>query len=120
MPDSILTRSLALPSGLRVRLRLARPADARGLEQLLRRRDLPANALDVRRMLRFDPSQRAVLCACAPVDGAETLVGVGAIDLRHDAEMDTLVVDERLAGGLPELLADVLERRARSHADRVA
>ena len=120
MTDSIFTRSVALPSGLRVRLRLARPADARPLGDLLARRDLPANALDVRRMLRFDPSRRVVLCAFAPIDGAETLVGLGAIDLHGDAELDTLVVDERVAGGLAEVLGDVLTRRARSHAHRVA
>jgi hypothetical protein len=60
-----------------------------------------------------------VICACAPVDGRETVVGIGAIDLRAGADPDTLVVDSR-AGGLAELLGETLRRRAEGHAARVA
>jgi hypothetical protein len=115
MPYSIFTRSLALPGGLRVRLRLARPADAAHVERLLGTRPL-----DARRLLRFDPSRRAVLCASVVLDGTETLVGVGGIDLRDDAEPDAVVADERLAPGLGDLVREVLRRRARSRSRRVA
>jgi hypothetical protein len=63
---------------------------------------------------------RAVICACAPVDGRETVVGIGAIELRAGAEVDTLVVDEARTDGLGELLGETLRRRAEGHAARVA
>ena len=109
MPDSIFTRSLALPGGERVRLRLARPGDAPEVERLL-----GAAPLDARRLLRFDPARRAVVCA---LDARERLVGIGAIELREDAEPD--VVASELPG-LGELLTDVLRRRAQSRGRRVA
>ena len=61
-----------------------------------------------------------MICACAPVDGRETVVGIGAIELRAGAEVDTLVVDEARTDGLGELLGEVLQRRAEGHAARVA
>jgi hypothetical protein len=74
----------------------------------------------VHRLLGVRPDQRLVLAAFAPVDGCERLVGVGAIDLDADAEVDTLVVDERLTDGLGQLLGEVLRGRAAAHARRVA
>jgi hypothetical protein len=56
----------------------------------------------------------------APVRGAETVVGVGGIDLETAAEPDTVVVDERLTDGLAPLLAEALVQRARIHARRTA
>ena len=109
MLDSIFTRTLALPDGERVRLRLARPADAPDVERLL---DAPP--LDVRRLLRFDPARRAVVCA---LDAKERLVGVGAIDLHHDAEPDVRAAE---IPGVEALLTDVLRRRAQSRGRRVA
>ncbi len=105
---SPLTRTYPLPAGPRVRLRLARPADGAAVLALLAGRGVVADDLEVSRLLRFDPLRRVVLCAFAPVDGAETLVGIGAIDLADGAEPDTLVVDERLTDGLGELLGAVL------------
>ena len=72
------------------------------------------------RLIAFDPGTRAVICACAPVEGRETVVGIGAIELRAGAEVDTLVIDEARTGGLGELLGEVLHRRAEGHAARVA
>jgi hypothetical protein len=109
MPDSVFTRTLALPDGGRVRLRLARPADAPEVERLL-----GATPLDVRRLLRFDPARRAVVCA---LNGREQLVGVGAIDLFDDAEPDVVAAE---LPGVEALLTDVLRRRAQSHGRRVA
>jgi hypothetical protein len=70
--------------------------------------------------VRYDPRQRIVLCAMAPVRGAETVVGVGAIDLNAAAEPETIVVDERLTDGLGTLLAEALVQRAQIHARRTA
>ncbi len=67
----------------------------------------------MRRLLAFDPARRHVLCALAPIDGAEVLAGLGAIDYGEDVP-DLLVVDERFAPGLGELLGRVLIERSRT------
>ena len=92
---------------------MAGPSDGAAGGALLERRGLPAADLDVRRMLAFDPARRHVLCALAPLDGAEVLAGVGAIDFGEDAP-DLLVVDERFAPGLGDVLGRVLIERSRS------
>jgi hypothetical protein len=115
MPSSDVSpfrRTFPVPGGPPVRLRMAGPSDGRHVQALLERRGVPASDLDVQRLLAFDPARRHVLCAFAPVDGHETLMGVGAIDVGEDAP-DVLVVDERLAGGLAEVLGRVLVERAR-------
>ena len=83
-------------------------------------RGVPATDFELERLVRYDPRRRAVICAMAPVRGAETIVGVGGIDLDADAEPDTVVVDERLTDGLGTLLAEVLVQRALIHARRTA
>jgi hypothetical protein len=125
MPDSIdsgalLSRSYALPHGPRVRLRLARRSDLPALASLLAQRGVEAGELELTRLVRFDPTERTVLCATAFVGGTETVVGVGAIELAADAVPDTVVVDERLTEGLGELLGAALTQRADAHARRVA
>lgn len=117
---SPFTRTYGLESGTRVRLRLARRGDCEAVRELLRRRGVEASDLEIGRLLAFHPLDRVVLCAFSPIDGTETLVGIGAIDLRDGADPDALVVDERLAGGLATLLGDVLHSRARAHGRRVA
>jgi N-acetylglutamate synthase-like GNAT family acetyltransferase len=117
---ALLSRSYALPAGPRVRLRLARRSDSEGIRTLLDQRDVEASEIAVNRLVRYDPWQRVVICATAPLGGTETIVGVGAIDLEDDCEPDTVVVDERLTEGLGELLAEALTQRARAHARRVA
>jgi hypothetical protein len=109
---SPLRRTFPVPGGPRVRLRMAGPSDRSHVTELLAGRGVPATDLDIQRLLAFDPARRHVLCAFAPVDGHETLMGLGAIDVGEDAP-DVLVVDERLAGGLAELLGRVLVERAR-------
>jgi hypothetical protein len=109
---SPLRRTFPVPGGPSVRLRMAGPADRVAVRALLERRDVDASDLDVQRLLSFDPYRRHVLCAFAPLDGHETLVGLGAIDVGEDAP-DVLVVDERLARGLAPVLGRVLTERAR-------
>ena len=110
--DAVFTRTYALPDGPRVRLRLAGMRDRPAVEALLRERGVTPSDTGVHRLLRPKPAERLVLAAFAPLDGTERLVGVGAIDLVPGAEVDTLVVDERLTDGLGELLAEVLTSRA--------
>jgi hypothetical protein len=110
---ALLTRTWALPAGPRVRLRYARRTDVPGLRALLEQRGIEPTDVALNRLVRYDPTRRAVICATAPVDGTELIVGVGAIDLDPDAEPDALVVDEALTEGLGELLASALVGRAR-------
>ena len=118
---SPFARTHPLENGPRVRLRLASRLDARAVADLMARRGLYASELEISRMLAFDPMRRVVLCAFAPIDGQETLVGIGAIDLDGATDPDTLVVDERLAGGgLATLLGTALAARAHAHGRRVA
>lgn len=109
---SPLRRTFPVPGGPPVRLRLAGPSDRAHVRTLLERRGVPATELELRRLLAFDPARRHVLCALAPIDGHDTLVGLGAIDAGEDVP-DVLVVDERLASGLAEVLGRVLVERAR-------
>lgn len=119
-PGALLSRTYELPSGPRVRLRLARRSDLPAIRSLLEQRGVTASDLALGRLVRYDPQRRMALSATAPLDGTELLVGVGAIDLTADAEPDTIVVDERLTEGLGELLGAALVHRARAHARRVA
>jgi hypothetical protein len=117
---ALLSRTYELPAGPRVRLRYVRRSDLPGLSRLLEQRGIVADDVALGRLVRYDPSQRAVICATAPLGGTELIVGVGAIDLRGDGEPETLVVDEALTEGLVDLLASALVGRARAHARRVA
>jgi hypothetical protein len=119
-PGALLSRSYELPSGPRVRLRLAQRSDLAGFRTLFAQRGVPATDFELERLVRYDPRRRIVVCAMAPIRGAETVVGVGAIDLDADAEPETVVVDERLTDGLGKLLAEALVQRARIRARRTA
>lgn len=116
----VFTRTHPLPDGPRVGLRLARPTDRAAVGALLRRQDAEAFDFGVRRLLRFDPTERSVLCVFAPIDGLETLIGIAALDHLAEAEVDTLVVDERWLDGVTELLVRTLHERARTRPRRVA
>ena len=96
-----------------MRLRMAGPHDRELVTRLLERRGLPADQLDVQRLLAFDPCRRHVLCALAPLDGTEVLAGVGAIDFGAHAP-ELLVIDERFAPGLGGVLGRVLIERSRA------
>jgi hypothetical protein len=112
---SPLRRTFPVPGGPPVRLRMAGPSDRPLVKALLERRGIEATELELRRLLAFDPARRHVLCALAPMDGHETLMGFGAIDAGADVP-DVLVVDERVGRGLAELLGRVLVERARPRA----
>jgi hypothetical protein len=79
--------------GLRVRLRLARPSDAIRLRGFLESH-APRLASHVRRLTFYDPRQRLVVLATAPLEGSEEIVGLA--DLRAPQPRDpVVVVDDR-------------------------
>jgi hypothetical protein len=100
-------------------LRLARVRDLAGIEDLMRRQGLTVTGLELARLLRSPPRQRMVICATALIGSAETVVGVGAIELGGDAsapEPTWVVADEAATDGLQELLHEALVGRARALA----
>jgi hypothetical protein len=117
---SPLARTHALTDGLRVNLRLARRGDLDAVRTLLSRRGIEPGDEAIRALLDFHPAERAVLSAFAPLGGAPTLVGLAAVDLAAGPEPDTLVVDERLARGVGDLLLAELAERVRVRARRAA
>jgi hypothetical protein len=79
--------------GLRVRLRLARPSDALRLRGFLESH-APRLASQARRYTFYDPRERLVVVATAPLEGAEQIVGLA--DLRAPARRRPfVVVDDR-------------------------
>jgi hypothetical protein len=113
-PGPLVGRTYSLPDGLRIRLRLSRARDAVGIARLLER---DPQSLDVARLVRFDPRRRAVICATTLIDAAETVIGVGAIDL-DAAQPDALLVADELDGALRELLGEALVCYANAVASR--
>jgi hypothetical protein len=113
-PGALLARSYALPRGPRACLRLARPRDAAGIVDLFWQHGREPDELVIARLVRFDPRRRIVICATALIDAAETVIGVGAIDLEGtgSGRPDLVLVDERLTDGLEQLLGDALLGRA--------
>src|SRR2546429_3754928 len=99
-PGALLSRSYELPSGPRVRLRLARPTDLPGIRTLLAERGLPATEIGLERLVRYEPRRRAVICATAPLDGTEAAAGVGAVVLEPHAAPDILGVDRHVTDRL--------------------
>ena len=106
---SLLGGSYPLHDGNRVRLRLARGSDARGLRALLAERG-DTSEVELRHLLRYDPRHRRVVCATALIDGRERIVGVGGIGA-DSAAPELLVADEQLAPGVGALLGDALLSR---------
>jgi hypothetical protein len=106
-----MRRTFPVPGGPPVRLRLAGPADSPAVRTLLARRGLVTDELELKRLLAFDPGRRHVLAAFAPLEGQDTLVGLGAIVNGDDAP-DILVVDERV-NALSDVLGRVRVERAR-------
>jgi hypothetical protein len=113
----LLDRTHTMGDGHHVRVRLTRATDARAIRELAARRRFDADPLEVARLTSFDPRHRLVVSATALIEGQETFVGVGAVDLERGEpfEPDTLIFDERIEG-LGPLLVSALEARARAIA----
>lgn len=113
-PGALLARYYALPRGPRVCLRLVRSRDAAGIARLCERQGAGLSELELARLVHFDLASELALCATALIDTAETVVGVGAIEVGGRAERlpSLLVVDDELTDGLADLLSDALVAHA--------
>jgi hypothetical protein len=105
----LLFRAHTLPGGTRVRVRLPHRTDLSELTALHARVAGPVGDLEARRMLRFDPRERATVVATAWIAGAERMVGFGVA--APSAEPAPFLVDEEAAGGLGPVLRDALRER---------
>jgi len=113
-PGALLARSYPLARGPRVRLRLARLRDQEGVARLFASHGLEPDQLELSRLVRFDPHHRLVIAATALIGSAETLVGIGSIELADGPGGGPafVLVDEVATEGLEDLLADALFGRA--------
>ena len=109
----LLGGSYQLDTDFCVRLRMARSSDTAPIRGLLERR-AGTRGIELAPLVQFDPRRRCVICATALIDSAETLVGVGSIDLdaEGDPEPDVLLVAAEHADAIAELLAEALRTRA--------
>ena len=105
-------------AGLRVRLRLARPSDALQVRTFLEWH-APHLAGEARRFTFYDPRERLVVAATAPIDGSERIVGLADMSSVSD-ERPLVIVDDRTpSGAVKRLLVRVswgLAERARRAA----
>jgi hypothetical protein len=101
----------SLPGG--VRLRLPHRTDLPSVQELCARHD---HECDVEALLRFDPRDRAVICAVAWRGDGDVVVGLGTIAVHAGAQPDLLIADgEELRDHLREaLLARVANRPRRA------
>jgi hypothetical protein len=114
-PGALMARYYLLADGLRVCLRLARPRDEAGVARLFWLGGREPDELALVRLLRFDHG-RVSICATALVDGVETVLGIGAIELTPGAPVapELVLVDQSAGPGLEELLSDALLGRAQA------
>lgn len=113
-PGALLARSYALPRGPRVRLRLPSPLDSEQIRDLYARSDEELTDLELARLLRSDLRSFVAICASALIDGRDTLIGIGSINISEDdgVEYARVIVDHHHTDGLDELLCQALSGRA--------
>ena len=102
-------------------LRLARSRDAGGVADLLWAHGQEPDELELARLVRFDPRRRLAIVATALLEGVETVVGIGAVDLEPDSsgpKTTYVLVDESRTDGLDQLLRSALSGRAHLLARR--
>ena len=104
----LLATTYELPSGERVRLRLARPTDVALVCDFLERL-WPGEEIDgdlVAWFTFYNPRERIVVAATLPSDGVERIVGLADRELVVEDELD----------GLAELLTEAVTPQARGLA----
>lgn len=116
-PGALLATTHQAADGLRVRLRLCRPSDARRLTTFLdglspRTRGPVGEVSD---FTFYDPRERLVVAAAHPVDGTEAIVGLADCSLHATglAQLVVVVADDAQGRGVGTLLTEVAAGLAR-------
>jgi GNAT superfamily N-acetyltransferase len=121
-PGAMLGRAHQLPSGLTVRLRLARPSDAQAVRDFLERQSPETLArrfftamprvsdATVRHFTFYDPRKTLIVAATALIDGVERIVGLADVALLATglAEIGLLVDDEHQGQGVGRMLSEAI------------
>jgi hypothetical protein len=117
-PGALLATTHEVGDGARVRLRLSRPSDTQRVRSFLEGFG-PVPEHLVRRLAYFDPRERLVVVATAPIDRSEAILGIADVVMPATgrAELE-LVVDHglqgRRVGRLLAEAADTLAARRRA------
>lgn len=118
----MLSRAHELPSGLTVRLRLARPTDAERVREFLERQSPETRArrfftampritdTTVRHFTFYDPRKTLIVAATALIDGVERIVGLADVVLLATglAEIGLLVDEEHQGQGVGRALSEAI------------
>jgi GNAT superfamily N-acetyltransferase len=121
-PGALLATTHEAGEDLRVRLRLTRPSDAERVRSFLEGLSPETRQLRfmaamphvsegvVRHFTFFDPRERLVVAATAPLGGAEEIVGVADVALLATglSELGVVVDDHRRARGIGTLLTEAI------------
>jgi hypothetical protein len=112
--------AVVLADGTVVTARAAARCDLDQLHALAAHQGVMCDDLELARLLRSDPAERSVLCLATRSDGgadAETVLGVGVIELHSITTLPTMIlVDPAYGRPLAQWLVDVLVQRARTAA----
>lgn len=127
---TLLATTHSLDGGLRVRLRLTRPNDARCVREFLERLSpetrqrrflspmprVPRAVVD--HFTFYDPRERLVIAATAPGAGGEEVVGLGDVSFVSTgiAEIGMVVEEEHQSHGIGRLLSEAIASLAVSRA----
>ncbi len=116
-PGALLATTHEVGDGLRVRLRLGRPSDARQISAFLDGLSAGTRQAvgDVRDFTFYNPRERLVLVATRPVDGADAIVGLADCALISTGLAQLLVVvdDDAQGRGVGKLLTGAIAALAR-------
>jgi len=94
---------------------MLQPRDGAAIRAFLAEQGLGIDALELARLVRFDPRRRAVICASALVDSREVVLALGAINLDAPGP-DLIVTAADSPTALRELLVDALCGRTHARA----
>jgi acetyltransferase len=128
-PGALLSTTHELDDDTRVRLRLARPSDGPLVREFLdglsaqtrtRRFLTPTPGITdstVRHFTFYDPRERLILAATAPVEGRERIVGLADAAFLGTglAEIGVVVGDEAQGRGLGKVLSEAVASLALRH-----
>jgi RimJ/RimL family protein N-acetyltransferase len=121
-PGAMLAAAHELESGLTIRLRLARPTDARSVREFLERQSPETRArrfftamprvseATVRHFTFYDPRESLIVAATALIEGREEVVGLADIALMATglAEIGVLVDERHQGEGVGRVLSEAI------------